>query len=171
MTPLPARRPFHPFGPIVRRVAEFESLHPDLGRAVRSTAAIMAPLLLALAGRLPVEVSFCAIAAQSMALVDIRGPYPLRFGFLLATALFLVGATVLGTAAAGHWWAALLATAVVAANAGAWRHLSPEYGPSLATPTALVFFMALASNSHPAPGGHPAHAVAALAGGLWGLVL
>lgn len=168
MTPFRPRRTLA----ALLRVAEFESLHPDLGRAARSTAAIMVPLLLAAAGRLPVEVSFCVITAQSMALLDVRGPYSLRLGFLVATALFLVASTALGTAAAGHWWLALPATALVAVNAGAWRHLTPEYGPSLATPTALVFFMALASHSPPATGAVPqSHAVAVLAGGVWGLVL
>src|SRR3982750_1310165 len=89
-------------------LAEHESLRPDVARAVRSTVAIMVPLLLAAIGVLgqgraiPLEISFVAIAAHATAGVDIRGPYPLRIGFLLAAILVIAGSTALGGLAAFH---------------------------------------------------------------------
>ena len=47
-----------------------ESLRPDLGRGVRCMLSFMAPLLLSMEGRLPVEIVFAALAAQSIANVD-----------------------------------------------------------------------------------------------------
>lgn len=146
------------------RAVEDESLRPDLGRAVRSTVGLMVPLALATAGWLPLETPFVVIAAHSMTLADVRGAYPVRFGFLVAMALVLAGITLLGTLAAGHAWTAVLATAAVALNSGLWRHLTPEYGPALATPAGLLFFIAVL-----VPAGD--HALAVLAGATWGLLV
>jgi hypothetical protein len=55
--------------------AERESLLPDLRRALRTTAAFMAPLLLARFGVLTGPVVFAAIAAETVALLDVRGAY------------------------------------------------------------------------------------------------
>ncbi len=57
-----------------------ERLRPDLSRAARCVVAFMVPILAAQAGWLPIDATFAGIAAQNIALVDIRGPYPLRIG-------------------------------------------------------------------------------------------
>lgn len=129
----------------------------------------MVPILAAHAGWLPIEATFAAIAAQNIALVDIRGPYPLRIGLLLSMAAILSGCTWLGSMAGGDLPQALAATLVVILAGGVWRHLSGEYGPSLAVSSALLFLIALS---------HPAGTTAVLApagsaavGALWGVVV
>ena len=153
----------------LRRLAEQESLQPDFGRAIRATLAFMVPLLLAVAGWLPIEVTFVAIAAQNIAMVDVRGAYRLRFALLLAMTAVFVGAATLGTFTSEHLPAALLATALVAACGGLWRHLSSDYGMSLAISSTLVFLIALNSPGGAASVGN--HSLAALVGGLWGVTL
>jgi uncharacterized membrane protein YccC len=162
---MPARVPFLSK---LRRFADQESLQPDLGRAIRATVAYMVPLLLAVTGWLSIEVSFVALAAQNIAMVDVRGDYRLRFGLLLAMTAVFVGAAALGTVVAGSLAAALVATALIALSGGLWRHLSADYGMSLAISSTLVFFIALTSPRHATVADH---AVAALIGGLWGLLL
>jgi hypothetical protein len=152
----------------LRRFAEQESLQPDLARGLRATVAYMAPVLLAVVGWLPLEVSFVALAAQNIAMVDVRGDYRLRLGLLLAMTAIFVGAAALGTLASGHLAAALVATAFIAICGGAWRHLSADYGMGLTISSTLVFFIALNSPSH-ATVGH--HSFAALLGGLWGVLI
>jgi uncharacterized membrane protein YccC len=153
----------------LRRLAEQESLQPDLGRAIRATLAFMVPLLLAVAGWLPIEVTFVAIAAQNIAMVDVRGAYRLRFALLLAMTAVFVGAAALGTLTSEHLVLALLATALVAGCGGLWRHLSSDYGMSLAISSTLVFLIALNSPGGAASIGN--HSLAALVGGLWGVTL
>jgi len=151
------------------RLAERESLQPHFSRALRATLACMAPLLLGLGGWLPVDVAFMAIAAQNLALVDLRGAYPLRLTLLLAmTAVFAIAAAG-GSLVAGHLPLAVAATAGLAILGGLWRHLSPDYGPSLAVSSTLVFLLALVVPGGPGGTGGPVLAV--LLGGLWGTVL
>jgi uncharacterized membrane protein YccC len=151
----------------VGRFAERESLLPDLRRALRTTAAFMAPLLLSYFGLFAGPVVFAAIAAQNVALIDIRGAYRVRIQLLLAKAVILAGATWLGCAAAGSLPAAVLATALIAVSMGLWRHLSTDYGPSMATASAFLFLIALAA---PPAAAAPA-VLSALGGALWGVVL
>jgi uncharacterized membrane protein YccC len=155
--------------PQLGRLAERESLQPDLGRAVRATVAFMVPLLLAFAGWLPFEVTFMAISAQNIAMVDVRGDYRLRLGLLLAMTFVFAGAAGLGTLVSNHLLLAVLATGLVAACGGLWRHLSTDYGASLAISSTLVFAIALASPTGAAAAGD--HSLAALLGGLWGVAL
>ena len=117
---------------LLRWFSDYVSLQPDLSRAVRATLAFMVPLLLALHGSLSVEVSFAAIAAQNIAMVDIHGDHRLRFALVLGTAAVLVGSAALGTAASGSLVAAMLTGGTMALGSGIWRHLSSEYGSSLA---------------------------------------
>ncbi|MCX6951671.1 MAG: hypothetical protein NTV51_05745, partial [Verrucomicrobia bacterium] len=152
----------------LRRFAEQESLQPDLGRGMRATVAYMVPLLLAAADWLPIEVSFVAIAGQNIAMVDVRGDYRLRLGLLVAMTAVFVGAAALGTAVSGHLAAALVATAFIAFCGGLWRHLSSDYGMSLAISSTLVFLIALGSPRHATVADH---SLAALLGGLWGVFL
>lgn len=129
----------------------------------------MVPLLLAFRGWLPFEVAALTIAAQNIALVDLRGAYPLRLAVLLAMTAVFVGAAALGSAVNGHLAAELAATALLAGGAALWRHLSPDYGPSLAVSSTLVFLLTLAEPSAASLLGRPE--IGVLAGGLWGIVL
>jgi len=158
-----------PFAQRLSRLADRESLRPDWGRAWRCTFAFMVPLLLAVAGRLPVEMIFAAVAAQNIALVDVRGGYALRFTLLLAMSAVMAGAAGLGALATHPLALALAATALVAAGTGLWRHLSTEYGPSLATSSFLLFLIAVALPGGTAPAAD--HLGATLLGGVWGVAL
>jgi uncharacterized membrane protein YccC len=165
----PIPTPFRPWTKLWR-FAEQESLQPDLGRAIRGTVAFMVPLLLAVGGWLPPGgVSFAAIAAQNIAMVDVRGAYRMRLGLLFAMTAVFAGAAALGTLAATPLLVAVLATVFITLCGGLWRHLSSDYGPSLAIVSTLVFFLAL--NTPPEPGAIGRHALAAFLGGLWGLAL
>ena len=157
--------PWHRLG----RLADHESLQPDLGRAIRATIAFMVPLLLAAAGWLPWEMTFVALTAQNIAMVDVRGPYALRFGLLLAMAAILTGAVGLGALASTHLLAAAVGMGFMAVCGGLWRHLNSDYGPSMAISSILVFLLALNTPAGAPAAGH--HMVAALAGGAWGVIL
>lgn len=143
--------------------------NPDIGRALRCMLSFMAPLAVGLSGRLPVEMIFMAIAAQNVAIVDVRGAYGLRLSLLLSMSAILAAASALGAIAAPSLAACLAAAVIVALGAGFWRHLSGDYGPSLATAASLLCFIAMAEKG----GAEVAlrHAAAALAGGCWGAAL
>jgi len=152
-----------------RHYVEEKRLQPDLSRALRCTVAFMGPVLAALWWRLPIEVTFASLAAQNLALVDIRGAYPLRLSLLLAMAIVMAGAAWLGGVAAGHLPLALAAIAGATLLGGVWRRLSSEYGPSLASGSIFLVLLALAQ-----PGGIPEasnHFLGALAGGIWAVVV
>ncbi len=151
------------------RRAEQESLRPDAGRAVRCTLALMAPLLVATAGHLPVEAAFAALAAQNVAMPDVRGAYSLRFSLLLAVSAILAACAGLGGLLAPHLPLAIAGMAVVAAAGGLWRQLSSDYGPGVAMSSTLMYAYGLAGTGGPAVARH--HLVAAFAGGCWGLLL
>ncbi len=151
------------------RLADHESLQPDLGRGIRATVAFMVPLLLAAAGRLPLSVTYVALAAQNIAMVDVRGSYALRFGLLLAMTAILAASAGLGSLAGNGLLTAMLAMGCIAASGGLWRHLSSDYGMSLAISSTLIFLLALSAPEGAAATG--AHVTAVLAGGLWGLLL
>jgi uncharacterized membrane protein YccC len=143
--------------------------NPDIGRALRCMLSFMAPLAVGLSGRLPVEMIFTAIAAQNVAIVDVRGAYGLRLSLLLSMSGILAAASALGAIAAPSLAACLAAAVIVALGAGFWRHLSSDYGPSLAISASLLCFIAMAEK-----GGTDValrHAAAALAGGCWGAAL
>ena len=156
--------------PRLRAYLERERLQPDLNRAARATVGFMGPLLAITWWHLPLEASFAAIAAQNIALVDIRGSYPLRLSLLLTMSAVLAGATWLGSACGGQPLLIILAGVVLFMLAGGlWRHLSAEYGPSLAISSSLLFLIALAH-----PEGAPAASrffLSALTGGLWGVTV
>lgn len=160
--------PFRPFLAL-RRLFEHESLKPDLSRGVRATMGFMVPMLLAARGWLPIEVSFVALAAQNIAMVDVRGAYGLRLTLLLAMTAVFAGNAALGALASENLAGALVATALVAACGGLWRHLSSDYGMSLAISSTLVFLIALNTSGGPAAAG--SHTWAAVVGGLWGVAL
>lgn len=151
---------------LARRL-EDESLRPDLGRATRATLAFAVPLILVPLFGLPLEAAFAAMAAQNIAMVDVRGAYRFRFALLVAMILVLAGATALGGLAAGRLGFAIAATVFLALSGGLWRHVSADYGPTMSIASSLFFFIALA-----APPGHAfTHLASTLAGGVFGMGL
>jgi uncharacterized membrane protein YccC len=149
--------------------ADRESLRPDFGRAVRATIALMAPLMVALAGKLPFESAFAVIAAQNVAMIDVRGAYRVRFSLLVSATLILAACSALGGLTANHLGLALAGMAAVAALGGLCRHLSSDYGPSIAIASVLLYAYALVGAGGTRAGGE--HLLAALAGGFFGVVL
>src|SRR5260221_7743602 len=108
---------------------ERERLKPDLNRAMRCTVGFMGPMLAAYLWHLPVEASFAAIAAQNIAMVDIRGSYPLRLSLLLAMTAIVAGSCWLGGMAGGHPPPPLAAMGPIIVLGGVLRHPSPPSAP------------------------------------------
>ena len=158
-----------PSMPIVDRFFAADFNNPDIGRGMRCVASFMAPLALGLSGKLPVEMIFAAMAAQNVANVDVRGSYGLRLSLLLSMTVILAGSAALGALAAPSLAACLAATLVIGLGAGLWRHLSSDYGPSLAIASGFLCFIAMAEKGGPGVAG--SHALAALVGGCWGTAL
>lgn len=152
-----------------RDYLERNRLQPDLNRAARSTVAFMVPILAAQWWQLPIEASFAAIAAQSVAQVDVRGSYPLRLSLLLAMTVVLAGATWLGGTTGTSLPPALCAVILLMVLSGVWRHLSAEYGPSLGIASMLLFLIALDHPGNATVAGR--HFLAALAGGVLGTLV
>jgi uncharacterized membrane protein YccC len=159
---------FHPWQDLRRR-AEHESLRPDLGRAIRCTLALMGPLLFAVTGHFPLDATLAALAAQNVALPDVRGAYAVRFNLLLAFAVILALCGGLGGILSPHLALAVAGMALVAASGGLWRHLSTDYGPNLAVSATLMYAIGLAGAGGPVVARD--HFLAALAGGAWGLAM
>ena len=160
---LVSRRPFASVAALMKE------WRPDIARATRATAGIVVPLLLAETGRIPLHVIFAAIAAQNVAMADVRGSYSLRLAILSSGALLLGLAAALGSMSSQHLWMALLFAALMAIVAGGLRHLSADYGPPLAAPTVFLFLMASAE-----PPGHAevlSHLLSTWAGGAFGIIL
>jgi hypothetical protein len=143
--------------------------HPDLARATRAATGLMLPLLLAGTGQIPLHLILAAIAAQNMAMADVRGSYSLRLAILSSGGLLLGIVAALGSLSSQHLWMALVFAGVMAVIAGILRHLSSDYGPPLSVPTVLIFLMASAA----APGHADvlSHAVSTWAGGALGILL
>ncbi|MDI1334990.1 MAG: FUSC family protein [Lacunisphaera sp.] len=150
-----------------RHYLEEQRLQPDINRGLRATVGFMGAFFAAAWLKLPLEASFAAIAAQNIAMLDIRGSYPLRVSLLLVMTAICGGACWLGGLASGHLPAALAAMALVIVLGGVWRHLSPDYGMSLAINSAFLLMLALAQPDGVANAHH--YFLAALGGGLWGL--
>ncbi|HYD82968.1 MAG TPA: FUSC family protein, partial [Opitutus sp.] len=155
--------------PALRGFLERESTRPDLGRATRATFAVTIPLLLAAAGALPLSVMFVALVGQNIAMVDVRGSYALRIGLLLAMTAILTGAAGLGAWASHSTLLAIGVVGLVAAAGGVWRHLTPDYGASLSISSMLVVLLSVSAPPADDLIGH--HALSALIGGLWGVLL
>lgn len=147
---------------------ERRRLKPDLSRALRATAGFMLPVLVARVHSLPFDPIFAAIAAQNIAMVDVRGSYALRLGLLLAMTAIYGAAGWLGEWGGAGIGPALLAIAAVSLATGAWRHLVPDYGPALTVSTVFMTLLALSAPGAGQPGGH---FLAGVAGGLWGVLI
>src|SRR6187551_780123 len=148
-------------GPLarIRRHLEQGRFQPDINRALRAT----------LYWNLPIEVSFAAIAAQNIAMVDVRGSYSLRFTLLLAMSAIFAACAWFGCMGATSLELSLATILIVTLASGAWRHLSPDYGMSLATTSIFLTLLALVG-----PGGEAQasrHFLSALAGGMWGVLV
>ena len=150
---------------------EKESMSPDLNRAMRATTAFMLPLIATSAGWIAMEPAHACIAANTIALVDVRGGYSLRFGLLLAFSLILTLAVLLAGPGINSPAIALLGTAVIVGLGGFWRHISPDYGPGLAVSSSLLFFISLAPPLVPLKEGALGPVAATLIGALFGTLL
>jgi len=129
---------------LFERLAAREMVDPSATRALRATVAFMVPLVLAAFGLITdTQAVLAAFAGHAIACLDVRGAYALRLTFLAAMTLILTGATWLGARTGDSLLLAVLATGLIALGAGAWRHGLGEYGPSVASSSALLFFIAL----------------------------
>src|SRR3954466_5347410 len=83
----------------------------DLSRAVRCAIGFMAPLIFE--SFLPVqwEAGYISLVALNVAMVDIRGSYPLRVAVLLVMSLVYALTGALGGCAAGDLFACLILAA------------------------------------------------------------
>ncbi|WP_043589499.1 FUSC family protein [Geminisphaera colitermitum] len=154
----------------IRRWALHEAMRPDLARATRAAVAFMGSFLATWHLGWPSVAMFAGMAAQNIAMIDVKGDYRARFCLLLAMQVVLAGSVGLGALAwSGELPMMLACTVLIAAGSGLWRHLSSDYGPTVAVVSALLFFVSLAGESH---GGHVGPAVlATLAGGGMGMLL
>ena len=153
----------------LRHYLEEQRLQPDINRGLRATVGFMGAFFATAWWLGPVEASFAAIAAQNVAMLDIRGSYPLRLGLLLVTTALYAGSCWLGGMAGDYLPHGMAAMALVILLGGIWRHLSPDYGMSLAINSAFLLMLALAHPSGAAQANH--FFLAGLSGGLWGLFI
>lgn len=154
---------------LIRQELRDPARRPDAARAARATAGFMIPLVLNATVGLPVSAVFAALAAQNIAMLDVRGDYRVRVLLLVAVIGLLAVVGALGVWAAGSLGLAVLATMVVAAGAALWRHLGSDYGLPLTASSMLVFLISLATTT--GPGDLSEHVNGILGGGLIGLGL
>jgi uncharacterized membrane protein YccC len=129
----------------------------------------MLPLLLAETRQIPLHLVLAAIAAQNMAMADVRGSYSLRLA-ILSSGGFLLGLSAgLGSMSSQHLWMALVFAGVMAVVAGILRHLSTDYGPPLAVPIVFIFLMA--SAAPPSDAKVLSHTLSTWGGGVLGIAL
>ena len=123
------------------RFADQESLHPDLGRALRATVAFMVPLLAARLGWLTHDATFVAIAAQNIAMVDVRGAYRFRIGLLVVMTAILTATVALGAVAGATLLTAVVAVSMAATPlaTAAYDRLVLSRGETRAEPERLPF--------------------------------
>jgi uncharacterized membrane protein YccC len=131
-------------GASVNRLIEHLALRPEIGRALRASVALLIPLLAGHALGHRADAVFIAIAAQTIALPDLRGAYGMRLVILATMTLVVAGSALLGVWAGGNIVSATLAMGALALLGGGWRHLSADYGSSLSVASALVFLLGLA---------------------------
>lgn len=151
----------------IRHYLEEQRLQPDINRGLRAVVGFMGAFLATWWFKLPIDASFAAIAAQNIAMLDIRGSYPLRLSLLLVMTAIVAGSCWLGGMAGDHLPSALAAMGLVIILGGVWRHLSPDYGMSLAINSAFLLMLGLAQPSGEAIANQ--HFLAGLGGGLWGV--
>lgn len=140
--------------PTVNRIIETIALRPDLERALRVSVAFTLPLFVGHYLGRSSDAVYVAMAAQALALPDLRGAYGMRLAVLGCMSLVLAGSTLLGSVASGSVAAAMAAMALIALLTSCWRRLSTDYGPSLGVASALLFLLGLAQGGTVAEGWH-----------------
>lgn len=153
----------------LHRLLENAALRPDVGRGLRASVAFGVPLFIGHAVGAPADAVFVSVAAQIIAIQDLRGAYRVRLAILATMALVVSGAALLGVATGGHLVSATLAMGLIALLGSAWRHLSADYGPGLSVASALLFLLGLAQPGGLAEGLHLAALIAL--GGVGAAVL
>lgn len=119
------------------------SLAPDLSRAIRTSTAFGAALLICLWLGIPAAIPFAATAAQIMGNPQYRGAYGLRLLVLLLMTVVFAGSALLGSVTSSNTFEAVAAIGVLSLLSGFWRHLSADYGQPLTVDSALFFLIAL----------------------------
>jgi uncharacterized membrane protein YccC len=138
----------------VNRLFDHIALQVETGRAVRASAAFTIPLVICHVLGRPGDGMFIAIAAQTIALPDLRGSYAMRLAILATMITVVAGSTLLGLWAGGSIVSATLAMGMLALLGAGWRHLSADYGPPLSVASALLFLLGLAHPGSSAEGWH-----------------
>lgn len=126
------------------RLFEHSVLKTDVARALRSSVAFVGAWGVCLVTGHAGVAPFMATAAQNIALADVRGDYHARFAILLLMTLVMAAYAWTGTLVGANPVSATLMMGAVGLMGGVWRHLSGDYGPSLAIVSALLFLIALA---------------------------
>jgi uncharacterized membrane protein YccC len=121
-------------------------LRADATRAARAMVAFAVPWLVCHELQRPAEALFISMTAMNLSLPDLRGAYRVRIGILAAMILVAVGSAWLGVWCAPHPLGAVLAMGAVAVLGAVWRHLSADYGPSMAVSSALLFLLGLSQS-------------------------
>lgn len=125
------------------RLFEHSVLKTDVARALRSSVAFVGAWMVCLVTGHASVAPFMATAAQNIALADVRGDYHARFAILLLMTLVMAAYAWTGTLVGANPVSAILMMGAVGLMGGVWRHLSGDYGPSLAIVSALLFLIAL----------------------------
>jgi hypothetical protein len=146
------------------RFIEHVELRADVTRAFRASVAFAVPLLVYHQMNQSAEAMFVSMSALNLSLPDLRGAYRIRLGILVTMTLVASGSALLGVVATNNMATAIAAMGVVALLGGVWRHLSAEYGPSMAVSSALLFLLGMSQS-----GGWPAGCHLAILVGLGGM--
>jgi uncharacterized membrane protein YccC len=124
-------------------LVEQVELRMDGARALRAMVAFAVPVLLCHWLNQMAEAVFVSTAALNLSLPDLRGNYKVRVGIMATMTLLAASSAFLGVGCAGNATGAVLGMGVVALGGGVWRHLSADYGPSMAVSSALLFLLGL----------------------------
>ncbi len=143
---------------------EHVELRLDGTRALRALVSFAVPLVVFHWLKLPAEAVFVSTTALNLSLPDLRGDYRVRLGILGSMTLLAAISSFLGVSCDAHSVAAVLAMGGIALLGGVWRHLSADYGPAMATSSALLFLLGLSQ-----PGGEVVALHLAALAGLGGL--
>lgn len=148
---------------------EHVELRADATRAFRALVAFAVPLIVCHKLNRPAEAMFISMAAMNLSLPDLRGAYRVRLGILATMTLVAASSALLGVMFAENPVGAVVAMGILALLGGLWRHLSADYGPSMAVSSGLLFLLGL---SQPG-GGHAGFEFAKLVmlGGLFATFL
>jgi uncharacterized membrane protein YccC len=135
-----------------------------LSTALRGTVAATTPLALLPHFGLQSLAYPAVLGALATSMVDVGGPYRSRLVVMLSQAVGGPSLLLLGTAAAGRWWAAALVMAAIGIVGGAIRALGPS-GASLGSNIAIACLVGLQVGAVGDRG--PVWAEGYAGGGLW----